>query len=112
MAQQNNWSSEQDEIVIDFVRNHEALYNVKSADYRKMQLKQKLWYEVGTILHKTGENYLLFYNYKEVYILCISMFSTLTILPFNSPGSVEIKFKLIANVKRCVSSTCIIFHIN
>jgi hypothetical protein len=70
MTQQNNWSSEQDEIVIDFVRNHEALYNVKSADYRKMQLKQKLWYEVGAILHKTGKNYLLFYNYKEVlYIL-------------------------------------------
>jgi hypothetical protein len=70
MAQQNNWSSEQDEIVIDFVRNHEAFYNVKSADYRKMQLKQKLWYEVGAILHKTGKNYLLFYNYKEVlYIL-------------------------------------------
>jgi hypothetical protein len=29
------------------------------------------------------------------------MFSTVTILPFNSAGSVEIKFKLIANVKRC-----------
>jgi hypothetical protein len=88
MAQQSNWSSEQDEIVIDFVRNHEALYNVKSADYRNMQLKQKLWHEVGTILNKTGENYLLFYNYKEVHTYTYK--------------SVEIKLKLIANVKRCV----------
>ncbi|KAK9738872.1 Alcohol dehydrogenase transcription factor Myb/SANT-like [Popillia japonica] len=54
--QNNNWCGEQDEILIDFVRNHEPLFNVKSAEYRKMELKQKLWHEVGTILSKTDTN--------------------------------------------------------
>lgn len=48
------WTSESDKILIDFVRNHEALYNVKSKDYRKAQLKQNLWNNVGTILEKSG----------------------------------------------------------
>lgn len=60
MSQPINWSSEQDEILIDFVRSHESLYNVKSTDYRKTQLKQKLWHEIGAILHRTGKNDLLF----------------------------------------------------
>lgn len=50
----NNWSSEDDEILIDFVRVHEILYNVKHKDYRQTQMKQKLWCEVGEILNKTG----------------------------------------------------------
>jgi hypothetical protein len=33
------WSSEEDELVIDFGKNHEMLYNVKSKDYRQAQLK-------------------------------------------------------------------------
>ena len=48
------WTSESDKSLIDFVRNHEALYNVKSKDYRKAQLKQNLWNNVGTILEKSG----------------------------------------------------------
>ncbi|KAL1487937.1 hypothetical protein ABEB36_015320 [Hypothenemus hampei] len=31
-----NWYSEDDEILIDFIKNHEGLYNVKSAKYRKI----------------------------------------------------------------------------
>lgn len=50
----NSWSSEDDEILIDFVRNHEAIYNIKSKEYRKSQLKQNLWREIGEILKKTG----------------------------------------------------------
>lgn len=50
----NSWSSEDDELLIDFVRNHEAIYNIKSKEYRKTQLKQNWWREIGEILNKTG----------------------------------------------------------
>ncbi|GBP12632.1 Retrovirus-related Pol polyprotein from transposon TNT 1-94 [Eumeta japonica] len=41
----NSWSSEDDEILIDFVRNHNAI---------KTQLKHNLWRKIGEILNKTG----------------------------------------------------------
>lgn len=47
------WTSEQDEILIDFVRSHECLYNVQCKDYRKTQLKQSLWKEIAQILQIT-----------------------------------------------------------
>ncbi|PNF26363.1 hypothetical protein B7P43_G01770 [Cryptotermes secundus] len=47
------WSSEDDELLIDFVKNHEMLYNVKSKYYRQAQLKQNLWCEIGDTLNKT-----------------------------------------------------------
>ncbi|XP_030754758.1 uncharacterized protein LOC115881426 [Sitophilus oryzae] len=53
MAEQTNWSSQQDEILIDFVRNHEALFNVKSSEHRKTKLKTSLWREIGAMLSKT-----------------------------------------------------------
>ncbi|GFW68973.1 uncharacterized protein TNCV_2918711 [Trichonephila clavipes] len=37
------WIPEEDEILIDFVRNHELLYNIRHPDYRKAQAKQHLW---------------------------------------------------------------------
>lgn len=60
----NSWSSEDDEIVIDFVRNHEA--NIKSKDYRKSQLKQNWWREIGEILNIfmfLQFKYIIYYNY-------------------------------------------------
>ncbi|KAL1493967.1 hypothetical protein ABEB36_009646 [Hypothenemus hampei] len=50
MTERVNWSSEDDEILIDFIRNHEGLYNIKSAEYRNMQEKQRLWHEIGSKL--------------------------------------------------------------
>ncbi|XP_063585206.1 uncharacterized protein LOC134762592 [Penaeus indicus] len=50
------WNGEEDEILIDFVRNNEALYNVKSKEYRKTQMKQNLWSDVGNILQKSGND--------------------------------------------------------
>lgn len=49
-----DWTSEFDEVLIDFVKNHEALYNVKCNDYRKNQLKQNFWKEIGNNLKRTG----------------------------------------------------------
>lgn len=48
------WTSENDEQLIDFVKNHEALYNIKSKEYRQAQMKQNLWNEIGITLQKSG----------------------------------------------------------
>ncbi|XP_072384300.1 uncharacterized protein [Diabrotica undecimpunctata] len=48
------WTIENDEILIDYVRKNEALYNIKHKDYRKSQLKQNLWEEIGAHLETTG----------------------------------------------------------
>ncbi|GFQ77423.1 uncharacterized protein TNCT_567901 [Trichonephila clavata] len=48
------WTPEQDEILIDFVRNHDVLYNIRHPDYRKVQAKQHLWESIGTTLEKSG----------------------------------------------------------
>ncbi|CAH4031821.1 unnamed protein product [Pieris brassicae] len=47
------WTSENDEQLIDFVKNHEALYNIKSKEYRQAQMKQNLWNEIGITLQKS-----------------------------------------------------------
>lgn len=49
------WSAEQDEILIDFVRTHEILYNIQLKEYRNSQSKQRLWHEIGEILKRTGK---------------------------------------------------------
>lgn len=53
------WTLEQDEMLIDFVKNHELLYNVKCKDYRKTQTKLHLWKKIANILgdNKTGMYY-------------------------------------------------------
>ncbi|XP_074030302.1 uncharacterized protein [Leptinotarsa decemlineata] len=51
-----SWSSEDDEVLIDFVRNHEAIYNIKSKEYRKTQLNQNWWREIGEILNKSDSD--------------------------------------------------------
>ncbi|GFY03561.1 hypothetical protein TNCV_3211981 [Trichonephila clavipes] len=48
------WIPEEDEILIDFVRNHELLYNIRHPDNRKAQAKQHLWESIGTTLEKSG----------------------------------------------------------
>lgn len=48
------WTSEKDEILINFVRMHEEIYNIKCKGYRNTQYKQKLWCDIGVILNKTG----------------------------------------------------------
>ncbi|GFW77455.1 hypothetical protein TNCV_2498481 [Trichonephila clavipes] len=47
------WTPEEDEILIDFVRNHDVLYNIRHPDYRKAQTKQHLWESIGTTLEKS-----------------------------------------------------------
>ncbi|KAF5270515.1 hypothetical protein FQA39_LY08393 [Lamprigera yunnana] len=53
-----SWNSEQDNILINFVKNHELLYNVKCKGYRKGHLKQNIWREIAAVLNKTGKIYL------------------------------------------------------
>lgn len=55
----NSWSSENDEILIDFVRNHEVIYNIKSKEYRKSQLKQNTRREYLEMEHAGVKHVLL-----------------------------------------------------
>lgn len=48
------WTNENDEQSIDLVKNHEALYNIKSKEYRQAQLKQNVWKNIGIILLKSN----------------------------------------------------------
>ena len=48
------WRGEDDEILIDFVKNNEILFNVKCKEFRQNQLKQNLWNEIAPILQRSG----------------------------------------------------------
>ena len=48
------WTSEEEEVLIDFVKNHEILYNVKLKEYRQLTAKHILWKEIGDLLNKPG----------------------------------------------------------
>nr|XP_034836204.1 uncharacterized protein LOC117992588 [Maniola hyperantus] len=50
------WSMEEDETLINLVKIHEPIYNIKCKEYRKNQLKQKLWSNIGVILNKTDSD--------------------------------------------------------
>ncbi|XP_053621174.1 uncharacterized protein LOC128681372 [Plodia interpunctella] len=47
------WTSDEDEILIKFVRGHDILYNVRHKNYRQTNAKRKLWREVGKTINKT-----------------------------------------------------------
>ncbi|GFU25098.1 uncharacterized protein NPIL_393881 [Nephila pilipes] len=63
------WVGEEDKILINFVKNHEALYNVKHRDYRKSHLKQHLWNNIGTTLDKSGTDCLKRWSYVRDYYI-------------------------------------------
>ncbi|GFV61758.1 hypothetical protein TNCV_189151 [Trichonephila clavipes] len=47
------FSTPEEDEILDFVRNHDVLYNTRHPDYRKAQTKQ-LWESIGTTLEKSG----------------------------------------------------------
>nr|CAH7740958.1 unnamed protein product [Callosobruchus chinensis] len=67
MAEQINWSCEQDEVLIDFVRTHEVLYNLKITsdwDHDKIvklvgmyETKPGLWDPTNTYYHMKNEKH-------------------------------------------------------
>ncbi|GFR15944.1 uncharacterized protein TNCT_231931 [Trichonephila clavata] len=63
------WTPEQDEILIDFVRNHDVLYNIRHPDYRKVQAKQHLWESIGTTLEKSGSDSCKRWGYVRDYYI-------------------------------------------
>ncbi|KAL1493966.1 hypothetical protein ABEB36_009645 [Hypothenemus hampei] len=70
IEQRINWSNEEDEILIDFIRNHEGLYyNVKSGEYRKMQEKQRLWHEIGSDCSKRWAYTIIFGNVENLVLV-------------------------------------------
>ncbi|GFT98499.1 uncharacterized protein TNCV_283401 [Trichonephila clavipes] len=63
------WIPEEDEILIDFVRNHDILYNIRHPDYRKVQTKQHLWESIGTTLEKSGSDFCKKWGYVRDYYI-------------------------------------------
>ena len=49
------FSPDEDEILIEFVQNHEILYNLKDPDFKNTLKKDLIWIEAGLILNKEGE---------------------------------------------------------
>ncbi|GFW91731.1 uncharacterized protein TNCV_4501501 [Trichonephila clavipes] len=63
------WTPEEDEILIDFVRNNDVLYNKIHPDYRKAQTKQHLWESIGTTLEKSGSDSCKRWGYVRDYYI-------------------------------------------
>ncbi|GFV60211.1 uncharacterized protein TNCV_3553721 [Trichonephila clavipes] len=63
------WTAEEDEILIDLVRNHDVLYNIRHQNYRKTQTKQHLWESIGTTLEKSGSDCCKRWRYVRDYYI-------------------------------------------
>lgn len=50
-----NFTSQQREQLIDFVKSNEALYKVSHPEYKNTEKKDRLWLEIGTLLNKKGK---------------------------------------------------------
>lgn len=75
--QMDGWTLEQDEILIDFGRAQECLYNIQLKNDRKTQLKQTLWKEIGGILKKQVSS-------------SISILDKLIFIEFNAVGNTSL----------------------
>lgn len=52
----DKFSSEDDEVLIDLVRQHPPLYNVGGKSYKDMVVRNNIWKEIGAIMKKNGKN--------------------------------------------------------
>lgn len=53
-----DFTLEQEEDLIEFVRENPALYNPKEAQYKNRNYRDRLWNEYGERINKTGEFFL------------------------------------------------------
>lgn len=49
-----DFSSEQEEKLIEYVQSHSVLYNVKDEMYKNKQYRDRLWGEFGDTINKPG----------------------------------------------------------
>lgn len=49
------FTSEEEEILIDFIKNNEILYNVRHKRYRDADAKNRLWLRLARKIGKDGE---------------------------------------------------------
>lgn len=48
------WNDDEDEHLIQFVKIHPCLYDIKCREYHLTDLKNDLWKEIGDTLKKQG----------------------------------------------------------
>ena len=53
-AVKEKWTAEQDELLINEVKQREALYNYRIKEFKNAQLKSHMWIEIGRILKLSG----------------------------------------------------------
>lgn len=66
----SKFSSEEDEILIDIVREHPALYQVKSRSIKDNVVKNNIWKKISETLGKNGK-YLSIHNFKDEKDKCV-----------------------------------------
>lgn len=54
MSKKAKFSDEEEEQIIDFVKNHDILYNVRGKSFRDSEAKNRLWLQLGQQLGKEG----------------------------------------------------------
>ena len=49
------FSSEDDDILIFEIRKHGTLYNLNHADYKDVNMKERIWIEISQFVEKNGK---------------------------------------------------------
>lgn len=60
-AQKIKFTSSDEEKLIDFVKSHEILYDVKHKDFRNTEKKNRLWLKLANDLNMNGLYCLLYF---------------------------------------------------
>lgn len=57
MDKQTKFTTQEEEMIIDFVKSNELIYNIEHKDYRQSEMKNRLWNELAQKIGKDGEFY-------------------------------------------------------
>lgn len=55
MSKKVKFSAEEEEIIIEYVKSHEILYNVRSKNFRDTEAKNRLWLKLADEMERDGE---------------------------------------------------------
>lgn len=70
------FSAQQDAILIDFMQNNDSLYDSRHPNYKKRQIRDKLWSEVSELTNRSGmylpmEIYIFMYIYFIFFLFAV-----------------------------------------
>lgn len=65
------FSLEQEELLIDFVKTNSSLFNPKDAHYKNKMYRDRLWAEFGKQIDKTG---IFSFYYDQIFVFWLLIF--------------------------------------